>query len=191
MPITKEKFVALLKKYPVAVGCGVLSFSLAAFAYLRSDALPQAEAELTTTSALADRLSQNIVNSAHLKDQLESIKGSASTLSARILKNSAIADNQRYFYRLESACGVKLIDLRQGAALEIKGLSLYQAVPFNVVVQGPFSRVTSFLRELESGQHFCRLASVVLSPAAGGSTPSDTDSVTLTMSINVEIIGVP
>ena len=69
--MTNEEAIAMMKKNPISFGCGALSFVLAVGLYLRAEALPDAEAELTQKSAAAERIGMNIKYSAQLKEQAD------------------------------------------------------------------------------------------------------------------------
>ncbi len=193
MALTKENIGVVLRKNPVGVSCFVLSLGVLVFAYLRSDAIPEAEATLGTNTSMVDRLNQNISNSAHLKEQYDLLLESARKLEKRVATASALADNQRYFYRLEASTGAKLIDLRQipSDTVPAKG-TYYKPVTFNVVVQGDYERTFAFLRELENGTYISRINSVSLAPAgASQALTAETQGYPLTMSINLDLVGVP
>lgn len=193
MALTKEHLGSLLRKNPVGVACFVLSLGIIIFAYLRSDAIPEAEATLLTNSSMVDRLNQNISNSTHLKEQFDLLKDSARKLEKRVAIASALADNQRYFYRFEASTGVKLIDLRQtpSDSAPPKG-TYYKPVNFTVSIQGDYERDFAFLRELESGTYVSRINSVTLTPsAASQAIAAETQGYPITMTINLDLVGVP
>jgi hypothetical protein len=193
MALTKEHLGSLLRKNPVGVACFVLSLGIAVFAYLRSDAIPEAEATLLTNSSMVDRLNQNISNSTHLKDQYDLLLDSARKLEKRVAIASALADNQRYFYRIEASTGVKLIDLRQTPSDTVppKG-TYYKPINFTVSIQGDYERDFAFLRELENGTYVARINSVTLVPSsASQAITAETQGYPITMTINLDLVGVP
>lgn len=185
--MTNEEQIALLKKNPISVGCGLLSVLLGIGIYFRGDAIPTAEAELTQRTAEAERLAQNLKYSAQLKEQLEAIQASGKTIDSRIIRASQVGTNTQYFYQLESDTGVKLVDFRpQGSAAPAKGAtSAYFPVAFIVSVQGNLPQVLDFVRQLEGGARFARIVTASLSAVpANRSGP-------LTLSLVVELLGLP
>ena len=101
-----------------------------------------------------------------------------------------LAINQQYFYRLESETGVKLLDLRQNpvpaAKLGAKNGG-YLGVPYNISIQGTFPQVIAFLRRLEHGRHFTRFNTVSIAKSVGSEATADT----LTVALNIELLGTP
>ena len=71
--MTNEAVLALLKKNPISVGCGLLALALGGWIYFRSDAIPAAEAELAEKQAESERLATNLKYSAQLKEQLDKL----------------------------------------------------------------------------------------------------------------------
>lgn len=183
--MTSQELFALVKKNPISVGCGLLALALTAAIYLRSQSIPDAEEILTQKTATAERYALNIKYSAQLKDQLETLTGANKEIDTRIIRASQLGTNTQYFYKLQSDTGVKLLDFRQGTAgAAAKGKS-FISIPFSVSVQGTLPQVLKFLRELESGTHYCR----ILTASCAGSAVARGQP--LTLSINLEMLGLP
>lgn len=188
MSLTGKDLVGLTKKHPVGVGCAALSIVLMAVLYLRSGKIEQTQTRLEEVTATADRLKTNINYSAQLNGQLESLTSAVETLKSRSLDPAALAQNLRYFYKLEAESGVTLIDLRQmnpvyPPAPKNAPKPTFVSLPFTVGVQGEFSKVMTFLRHLEKGEHFGRITSASL-------RPSDPRS-NVTLNITVELLAQP
>ena len=193
MALNKEQFRTILRKNPAGLTCFFVCLVMAGFTYWRSDAIPDAEVRLETNASLVSRLNQNLSNSAHLKEQYDQLIEAATGLETRVIKASAIADNQRYFYRIETSTATKLIDLRQTTTevVPVPG-SFFRPVGFTVVVQGDFHHTLSFLRALEGGNYFTRISSISLVPSSTAAPgESDAQVAMLTMSINLDLLGVP
>ncbi len=184
--MTNADQFAFVKKNPISVGCGVVALALIAGIYLRSDAIPEAEGILVQKTAQAERYALNIKYSAQLKEQLEALAGANKEIDGRIVRASQLGTNTQYFYKLQSDSGVKLLDFRQGTAgVVAKGKSTFVPIPFSVSVQGTLPQVMKFLRELESGNHYCR----ILTASCAGSAVAR--SQPLTLSLNLEMLGLP
>ncbi len=185
--MTNEALVALLKKNPISVGCGILCLALAGGIYFRSDAIPAAEAELAQKQSEAERLSTNLQFSAQLKEQLEALVAANKEIDARIIRASQQTTNAQYFYKLESETGVKMVDFRAGVVNPpAKGTkAAFISVPFNVSVQGTYAQVLDYLRQLEAGARYSR----VNSAAVSGSVTNRKGPLTLTLTL--ELLGLP
>ena len=86
--MTNQEYIALVKKNPVSSCCAALSLMLALGLYLRSDAMPEAEAELTQKSATGERIGLNIKYSAQLKEQAEAVVAGTKGIDSRIIRTS-------------------------------------------------------------------------------------------------------
>lgn len=184
--MTNEEQIALLKKNPISVGCGVLVLLIGAAIYFRSGEIPAAEAELTQKTAEAERLALNIVSSAQLKEQYEAVVAANKVIDAGIIRASQQGINTQYFYKLESDTGVKIVDFRQTTGTLAKpAKGNFAPVAFAVSVQGSLNQILDFLRSLENGAHYSRVMTASLSGnVAQRKTP-------LTLGLNLEILGLP
>ena len=184
--MTNEEALTLIRKNPISLGCGALSFLLAIGYYLRMEALPDAEAELTQKSAASERVALNIKHAAQLKEQAESMVAANAAIDKRVIRASQLGNNTQYFYQVESATGVKILDLRQTTATVAKpAKGTYAPVSFAVTVQGSFPQILGFLRQLEGGAHYSRVLTATCSTnAAARASP-------LTLALTLELLGLP
>jgi hypothetical protein len=184
--MTNEEALTLIRKNPISLGCGALSFLLAIGSFLRMEALPDAEAELTQKSAASERVALNIKHAAQLKEQAESMVAANAAIDKRVIRASQLGNNTQYFYQVESATGVKILDLRQTTATVAKpAKGTYAPVSFAVTVQGSFPQILGFLRQLEGGAHYSRVLTATCSTnAAARASP-------LTLALTLELLGLP
>jgi Tfp pilus assembly protein PilO len=177
--MTTSDLIALAKKNPVIVVCVVLSLGILGAMYFRAGAIDEANKKLEERTALARRYALNLNQSAHLKDQYDTVVAANKAIENRMLRPAEIGINQQFFYKLESDSGVKLLDLRQGGAVK-KGA--FAPISFTLSYQGDFSQAVAFLRALENGPHYFRLET-----ASFGGGRTGPVSVTL----NLELLGNP
>ena len=186
--MSNEEFIALLRKNIVAVACVVLCLALGGVAYLRSDEEPQAGKVLDERQAEGERLATNIENSAQLHEQLAALTAANDGIEGRIIDPVQLAENQRYFYRLESDTGTKITELRQlpprppprGAPQR----TAFIPVGFVVTVQGEYAAVMDFLRQVEGGPLYCHVTSCALRPVGSAERGGP-----LLMSIELDLLG--
>ncbi len=185
--MSNDELFSFIKKNPISVGCGVLSLFLAVGLYLRSTEIPEAEDILIQKTAMAERYALNIKNSVQLKEQADALAAANKELDSRIIRASQLGSNTQYFYKLQSDTGVKLIEFRQTTVVipPTKAKTTYSPIVFNVAVQGTLSQVMNFLRQLESGTHYCR----VLTANCSGNASARNQP--LTLSLNLEMLGLP
>jgi len=184
--MTTPELVALLKKNPLSVGCAVLCVLVGAAIYYRSGEVPDAQAALDQKSAEAERLGANVSNGKLLKEQFDMLAAANKEIDRRLLHVGQTLSNYQYFYKLESETGVKLSTLNQttGATVKQVGKAAFVPIGFTVTAQGNLSQLLTFLRRLESGEHYGR----VLSATCGG---ANSGSSQLNLTVNLELLGLP
>jgi hypothetical protein len=179
--------IEFVKKSPVSVGCAVLSLTLVVAAYFRWDHKAEALAQLEQKSTESARISANLKNAAQLKEQFDALMASEKEIESRLIRASQLTTNNQYFYKLESETGVKLLDLRSAgltAAQKKDPPKGYIPLGFSVSVQGDYSQLMKFLRQLENGSHYCR----VLTATCNANPERDAP---LTLSLTLELLGLP
>ena len=186
--MTTPELIALLKKNPVSVGCGVVALALAGWSYLDSDDEPKLAAQLVQVSSEADRLAANIKNAAQLHEQLNALDAARAEIEPRIVRASELAKNLQYFYKIEAETGAKVTDLQRiGGAGPVKpgAKGIYQPVGFSLALEGEYPAVLDFLRRLENGTHFCRVIAATLNK--GGNDLDRAGALKLTLTL--ELLG--
>jgi hypothetical protein len=184
--MTNQEAVALLKKNPISVGCAVVCLAVGVLSYFRSDAIPTKEAELAAKSAEGERHALNKINSHDLKEHYDALVAANKEIDSRLVRSSQLAVNSQYFYKLETATGVKLIsDPRQTGQTAPKGTQKFTSVAFAVAAQGDLSQLLNFLHQLENGEHYCRILNAQLS---GNSVKREAP---LNLQLTLELLGLP
>jgi hypothetical protein len=185
--MTNPELIALLKKNPISVGCGLLSLALAAGIYFRGGEVPAAEEELAQKSDEGSRLAANLQNAAQLKEQVDTLAACEKELESRLVHASQTLTNYQYFYKLESDTGAKMTVISQAPAGSSKNAAktLYAGVTFTISVQGTMTQMIDYLRRLESGARYCRVLTITCGvPAAerGG---------LVSLALTLELLGQP
>jgi hypothetical protein len=151
------------------------------------DNVPEAAKTLEEKTAEADRYAANIKNAAHLKEDMDTILAANKAIDARIIRAVQLLDNGQYFYRLERETGVKLLDSRQTTPATVAKPAKGNFVPvaFSVAADGTLPQLIDFLRKIENGVHYSRVN------AAACSVNASKRNSTLTLSLSLELLGVP
>lgn len=184
MSVTTEKLREIIQKHPISIGCGVVALVLLGIVYFRSGAATAYSTELEQKTAEASRLAMNLKNSTQLKEHLEAVVAAGKGIEGRMIKADDLTTNRQYFYRLESDTGIKLLDLRQSPSTKKDAKSTYTPTAFSVNVQGEYTQLLTFLRQLERGPRFCRVLS-----ASCNSAPER--GQLLVLSLSLELLGTP
>lgn len=187
--MTNQEFVALLKKNPISIGCGVLALALGAGLYVRSDRLPEATAQLEQVSSEGQRLAINIKNSAQLDEQAAAVAAADREIDPRLVRPGELAKNLQFFYRLETETATKLLDLRQNSvsARAAAAKTAYIGVGYSVSVEGEYLPLLEFLRRLEGGPVYCRVLTANIARMGGDLERSGP----LKLDLSLELLGKP
>lgn len=186
--MTSDEIIVRVKKHPIGFACGLVSVCLAGLLYFRSDEVAAKQTEYDTKAAEAAKITSNVTISRNLPEQVADIQAMSKDLESRLVAASQLAVNLQYFYKLEAENDVKLLEVRQGAQPK-KGATIYNAVPFNVTVQGSYKQVMLFLNRLENGRHLCRFTNVIFAKSSNAADPSLQNAMTLTL--NLELLAQP
>jgi hypothetical protein len=167
--MTNEETLLFLRKNTISVSCAVVSILIGLVIYYRSDALPQAEADLAAKAHQGELLAANIEDSAQLKEQHAAMVASNNTISDRMIKVGQLAENLQYFYRLESETATKLTDPRQTPwtpPAKNAPKTNFEVVNFAVTATGEYPQVIDLLRKLEDGEHYSRIVTCNIHPVS-------------------------
>jgi hypothetical protein len=102
MTLSSKDVAAFLKRYPIAIGCGVLSVILLAGSYVRSDRTVELVKQSKEGEEQGKKILKDIRDGANLAEQYETLAGHTKELESRLVHSSERARNQQYFYRIES-----------------------------------------------------------------------------------------
>jgi Tfp pilus assembly protein PilO len=184
--MTAQDLIEKLRRYPVPTMCGVIVVACLLAYYFRSDLTTELEDQQNDVMRQVAQVDFNIGAGANLDDHLAQMRSKSAELEGRIIKQSELANNLKYFYQFESATGVSMADLRQLMATVIKGEKpLYIGVPYSLNLSGTFPQIVSYLNELESGEHFYRLKTFSLSRGR------ESTHNTVNLVVNLELAGWP
>lgn len=194
MALTGAQLLAFVKKNPISIGSGFLCLLLGAGIYYRGIDVPDLQTELETKTAEGERLAANLKHSAQLKEQFASVTTSAQAIDARIIRISKLGDNLKYFYKLEADTGTKLSSdpnqLLAPSNAKSGSKAFYTPVPYAVKVSGSYAQVIDFLRRVETGAHFARVLSTVVSGPPPSAVVGDKPDLVY-LSLNLELLGLP
>jgi len=194
MAISNDQLLSAVKKYPIVVGCVVLSIASVVGMYIRGNLIPEATVQLEELAKTGKRVATNIKYASELDQQLNAVTAANKEIDARLVRADQLAGNLQYFYELESATGTKLLDLRQlPPGAKGPGKKSFEPVGFAVALAGTYPQLVEFLQRLEGGKHFCRILSISFTPAAKDSNDSLSlgRPESLTVNITLELLGQP
>jgi len=188
MALTGPQLLGAIKKHPVGSTAIVVAVACAATIYFRSDIVTSVAANLERASAESERFGANIKNAAQLPEQAAALDEAMTAIDARLIRAADLGENLKYFYGLEAITGAKITELRQTGAVAApaKGPKpIFTPVGFTLSLQGSYTQVLEFLRQVENGAHFARVMAATLS-----NPPESLDKAThVNLQLNVELLG--
>jgi hypothetical protein len=156
-----------------------------ALGYWRSSSASELQSTLTAKEAEAQRIADNVRYGQKLDVQIARLEQINEELAGRLTDPADLAANQQYFYKMESAAGVKITDLRQiGLPKKKAGTAIFAPVPYIITATGEYAQVMTFLQSLESGARLCRVTTAGLS-LGRGKVESPT---AVTVTLNLELV---
>ncbi|HEU5078199.1 MAG TPA: hypothetical protein VFT72_03260 [Opitutaceae bacterium] len=177
-----------LKTHPIVVVGGIVAILASSAGFWRSLSRDEFQSLVASKQNEATRLTDNIRYGQKLDAQYTQLLELNKELSLRLTAPDDLASNQQYFYKIAAATGAKISDLRQVALPKKKknaAPTLFAPVPYLITVNGTFTQVLSFLRNVEAGTRLGRITAGNLStPTAKDGVPTE-----LTMSITAEFVG--
>jgi Tfp pilus assembly protein PilO len=187
--MNSEEIIARIKKQPVGFVCGLICLLAIGWLYYRSGEIEKRQAEYEAKAAEASKVISNVSISKSLPAEVAELQVATKELESRLVRDSQLAVNLQYFYKLEAETEVKLMEVRQSPRSR-NARSTYVGVPFNVNVQGTYKNVMAFLQRVEKGRHFCRILNASFAKSAvGGEGQASTPGITLALSL--ELLGQP
>lgn len=187
-------FHIIRKNLVIATSLLVFTACLGVF-FVRNGQIRRLEAEFDDLNINHARMLKNFKYSSGLEEDLAESKRMIEDVNTRLFHAEDLAGNQRYFYKIESATGVKLQNLQQIAAATTNAKrdkneakkaakSKYQEIAYEMNVTGSYERTLAFLRHLEGGSAFYKLEGLSVAQVRVG--PTDT---AIGMRVGLQILG--
>jgi hypothetical protein len=192
MSLTGQDLIALFKRQPVGITCGLVSLGLLAFNFsVRAGAQDEGKQLLEEKKTEASRIASNNNPARNLDKRAADLAAVNKEVRDRAVQHSNLSVNLKYFYEIEAASGVKDLNTSQlgpvAPAAKTAAKTTYQPVAYKVSVQGEFPQIVDLLRRLEMGTRYARILDLKLSPSAR----EGPEASKLTLILSVELLGLP
>lgn len=192
--MTGADLLAMIKKQPIAFGCGLIVVACALMFYFRGEAVNEADELFRNKEDEAAKTEVNARNSSGLAEAVAEMQEAARLFEARLVRTPQLANNLQFFYRLEADTGVKLVDVRQLPLPPPRPGSprgAYVAIPFSANIQGSYAQVHDFLRRVEAGPHFLRITQLTLTKLTSGGEGASANPDSMSVVLQLEMLGTP
>jgi hypothetical protein len=188
MALTSKSAGEFLKRYPIGISGLLLSVLVLGAYFLRSGRVSELESQLQDIEAKEHSILSEVQDAKSLSQQYSTIISATKELESRLLRGTDRARNQAYFYELEMETGVKEVGLQPSGVTKTSG-RLYDKLSYSVSVTGDYRQILSFIGRVESGRHFYSLSSASVSGA--GKSDASGNGLTVSLTMNAELLGVP
>lgn len=153
-----------IKQYPVPVVCGIVIVIALILLFIRGPKAEELDGTLSDYERNWKQIQANASRSRGLESHVKKLENLKSEVDSRLMSTETVAINYEFFYALEKQTGVRITSMDQREALEgnalpgqIAGMENYIAIPYNLIIEGRFSQILEFLKELNRGRYIIRL----------------------------------
>lgn len=162
---SSNKFVSILKRYPLAVICIIVIAVCGVVIFLRGGNIAELTAEEADLNSRIRTINQNVKNAKDLEQQVEEVELLVDQVVARLFNREQRAVNINFFYGLEDRLPVRIANISQLPAEDpvyAKGgpyeLKLHSTIAYTISLNGQFDEILSFLYELYRVDPLIRVA---------------------------------
>jgi Tfp pilus assembly protein PilO len=181
--------VDVLKRYPLALGCGLIALISLVLLFLRGgigDELAAKESELSSRLRVIER---NAAQSTNLDQEVEQLEKIVEKIDTGLFERDERAVNINFFYDFEDKVDVLISNISQTAEPDEiyrkggpRALKLYSTLVFNLSVRGRFEDILLFCYEFTRADASIRVADLEIS---GGGREAESGLLTARLRVLV------
>ena len=165
-----NKFVGILKAYPIAAICFVIILIGGVVIFLRGDKSLEMLAQETDMNSRIRTIDQNVKNTKGLKADAEELQLLVEQLESKLFNRDQRAVNINFFYALEDRLNVRISNIGQMPAGDSiygaggpRALKLHSIISYNISLTGTFYELLAFMHELHQMDRLIRVADYQIS----------------------------
>ena len=178
-----QQLLNAVRRAPFLVACFTLFVLLSVGNYFLWQRQQAITAQYDEVRRKGETIFSALSGHSRIIGQLATVDEALKQIDENLIAENDLAENQGYFYQLETLSRVRLTQLNQLSAQPADD-SPYKAVPFSVRATGTYAQLIDFLRELESGPRQLRIKSFDFSRG-------DAKVDNLVLGLTVELLGSP
>ncbi len=190
-----SNLIDLLRKNVLVGILGLVLLVSLCFIFVRSEQLTLLDANHDDLSVRRTRVLKNFRNGSDIASNLDRIKLMQEEAQSRLFRAEDLAANQRYFYQIESATGISILNMHQAVkqlpagkknrkARALAARSKYETIVYDISLFGDYEQILDFFRHVEGGRAFARIDGFALSRGKGGAGSS-----MINARVSVEVLG--
>lgn len=164
----------LIKRYPIAIICSLLTLVGAALIFMRGDVLDSLHAEEEQLAARFAVLDRNTKNSKNIAEDLEQLELSSAAIEGLLFDRKKRAINTNFFYSFADGLDVEITQVSQkGQASDLFAksgpheLSLHSAISYDITAIGKYADLLEFLHQYFVVDAIARVSGFRLAHEAG------------------------
>ena len=178
-----QQLLSAVRRAPFLVACFTLFVLLSVGNYFLWQRQQAITAQYDEVRRNGETMFSALSGYSRIIGQLATVDEALKQIDENLIAENDLAENQGYFYQLETLSRVRLTQLNQLSAQPADD-SPYKAVPFSLRATGTYAQLIDFLRELESGPRQLRIKTFDFSR---GNAKVDN----LVLGLTVELLGSP
>ena len=177
-------FVALLRRYPFAAACILITIGCGAGAYFLWDYIDMEDAIRQDRAKEGEAMLELLVGGSTQRQELAALREATRRIEDNLIVEANLADNNWYFYKFEEQTKARLLELHPQSSPTTDDTTRYKRIPYTLRVSGSYEQVASYLLALETGP---RLASI--SSFSYSRRNKEADANTLVLEVGLELLG--
>lgn len=174
-------FLALLRRFPLAATCIVITLLCGGAAWWLSEDIDDQELARADRAKEGEAMLDLLVGGSTQRQELAAAREAARRIDDNLVLDD-LANNSWYFYRIEEQTKSHLVEFHPQSSPPGSDTSLYKRVPFTLKVTGSFEQVAGFLLALETGPRLANITAFTF-------TRRDKDNTALSLDLSVEQLG--
>jgi Tfp pilus assembly protein PilO len=178
-----HQLLASLRRAPFLVACFTLFVALSVANYFLWQRQQGIVAQYDEVRHNGESMFSALSGHNRIVSQLATVNEALKQIDENLILEGDLAENQGYFYQLETLSRVRLTQLNQLSSQPADD-SPYKAIPFAIRATGTYAQLINFLRELESGPRQLRIKTCDFSRG-------DAKGDNLVLGLTVELLGSP
>ena len=178
-----QQLLNAVRRAPFLVACFTLFVLLSVGNYFLWQRQQAITAQYDEVRRKGETIFSALSGHSRIIGQLATVDEALKQIDENLIAENDLAENQGYFYQLETLSRVRLTQLNQLSAQPADD-SPYKAVPFSVRATGTYAQLIDFLRELESGPRQLRIKTFDF-------TRGNAKVDNLVLGLTVELLGSP
>jgi Tfp pilus assembly protein PilO len=144
-----ETVFAFVRRYPLAVGCGVVALLSAGAAWYFSGQNRDLEIVRQDRAKEGEAMFALLVSGTAQREELAAVREAARRIEDNLVVESNLAENAFYFYKFEEQSKARLPELHPLSSPVTDPNGLYRRVPYSMRVSGTYEQVFGFLFAIE------------------------------------------